>query len=509
MAIASDTGISNSDHITDSNTPSFTGSGTAGDTIEVFANSTLIARGLIPTGGTYTVTPTSPLLDGTYTITADQADGLNQHSSMSAAMTPNLKIDTLAPTVSITAVSPNPRNTAVSSLAITFSEPVSNFTLANLQLSNDGGSNQLATAGAQLTSSDSIHWTLSNLASVTGTNGNFALTLLPAGITDTAGNALAAGASSTWLTDLSPPTSKVSPLPQVQTSLSFAVTATGTDTPVGPGIPVSGISSFDLYVSTNGSPFVLWTTVPASNPTATFTGVSNTTYAFHSIAHDNAGNVETKSATLIEASTFVPDLTPPTAQITSDNFTAGGTFTLNYSGTAPGGSGVKTFSLFVQVDGGAVQPIGQFAAGMPTGGVYSGQTTYQGLTDGVQHTYIFSIQATSGPNITGALQATAPVVATFAVPSSPQVTAFSVEKGLAERSYVRYVDVTFNQAVSGLTLDTAHVTLKQFNLAGTTQLSTVNLAGKINLVDHVMELDFGAAGLGVPLTPRPAMATTN
>ena len=129
-------------------------------------------------------------------------------------------------------------------------------------------------------------------------------------------------------------------------------------------------------------------------------------------------------------------------------------------------------------------------------GVYSGQTTYQGLTDGVSHTYTFYIQGINGNGIAETAHAIAPITVTFAAPLVPQVTAFSVENGLAERSYIRYIDVTFNEPVANLTLDAAHVTLQQYALNGTTFVQNLDLTGKIQLVDQVMEIDFGPGGIG-------------
>jgi hypothetical protein len=76
-------------------------------------------------------------------------------------------------------------------------------------------------------------------------------------------------------------------VPKRGTSLGFAVSVNGSDAPTA---SPAGITTFNIYVSANGGPWSLWTIVPASNPTATFTGQSNTSYAFYSIAHDQAGD---------------------------------------------------------------------------------------------------------------------------------------------------------------------------------------------------------------------------
>ena len=90
-----------------------------------------------------------------------------------------------------------------------FVDPVSGFDKADLKLTRNG--TNVALTAATLTTTDNITWTLGNLSGLTGTAvGNatttYALTLTAAGsgITDAAGNALAADASDAWM--LNPPT---------------------------------------------------------------------------------------------------------------------------------------------------------------------------------------------------------------------------------------------------------------------------------------------------------------
>jgi hypothetical protein len=83
-----------------------------------------------------------------------------------------------------------------------------------------------------------------------------------------------------------PPASAVTLLPAVEPNPTFTVSWTGKDNPGG-----SGIAYYDIYESTNGTPATLW----ISHTTATsavFSGKVGNTYAFYSIATDNAGNRE-------------------------------------------------------------------------------------------------------------------------------------------------------------------------------------------------------------------------
>jgi YD repeat-containing protein len=94
--------------------------------------------------------------------------------------------------------------------------------------------------------------------------------------------------------DALPPVSSVTPL-TAENAWDVIVTCTGSDAH-------SGIGSYALYVRDNGGPWTYWTTTATG--TAIYTGETDHTYGFYSVATDNAGNVETKTAT-VEASTTV------------------------------------------------------------------------------------------------------------------------------------------------------------------------------------------------------------
>jgi hypothetical protein len=248
---------------------------------------------------------------------------------------------------------------------------------------------------------------------------------------------------------------------------------------------------------------------------------SNSTYAFSSIAHDNAGNAELKKP-IIEASTYLPDLTPP---VTSVNGTTGsnpstvtlstGTFTLNVTGTDSGGSGLAYFEAFVAVDAQAPVEIGTpIPAGSPDSkGNDHATLTYQGPTDGVTHQYRFySIGIDGAGNVEVAHPYPNDLIfsQTFAQPAQLQVTGFSVEDGAVERSYVRYLDIAFNESDSqsgghlaqiagSVNTPNPEILLYKYDLNGTTASKTpVSLQAPtaLDVLDHAIELDFGAYGVG-------------
>ncbi len=360
--------------------------------------------GLLDLSGTTHTTP------GSYVDTWTFA-GNTDYASTSGVVTDVIEQAALA-VMSIATVSPDPRNSVVSSIDVTFNEPVKpgTFTRSALTLTDNGGSNLITSAVTVALLSGSTYQ-INGLAGLTLADGSYTLMVNSALVQDQYGVAGTNALSTVWLMDATAPTSKVSALPKDESTLNFPVSVTGTDG----GSPPSGVKSYDIYSSTNGGAWTFWTTVPASSPTASFMGQSNTTYAFYSIAHDMAGNTEVKHP-VIEASTYVPNLTPPVTAVDgttgtnpSSVNTSTGTFTLDLTGSDPGGGQLTYFDVFVSIDGGAYTEVGPY--GIPAGpadssGKYHSTLPYQGLTDGKQHTYRFySVGYDSNNNIQSAQQA--------------------------------------------------------------------------------------------------------
>ncbi len=95
LATTSDSGSSNTDNITNDNTPTFTGTGTTGSVVTLYDGTTAIGVGTV-VNGNYSITA-STLLDGTHSITAVTTDAAG-NSTSSAAL--SVVIDTAAPEVS-------------------------------------------------------------------------------------------------------------------------------------------------------------------------------------------------------------------------------------------------------------------------------------------------------------------------------------------------------------------------------------------------------------------------
>jgi hypothetical protein len=148
--------------------------------------------------------------------------------------------------------------------------------------------------------------------------------------------------------DSVPPTSSVGSLPSAESTGSFTVTWSGKD-----DIGGSGVGSYNIYVSDNGGPYTLWQPV-TTQTSAAFTGINGHTYAFYSVATDNAGNVQpapaaaqattTINAAVVGTTISVQASAEPAALGDSVTFTAAVTPQDSTNGTPTG-------TIQFQVDG--------------------------------------------------------------------------------------------------------------------------------------------------------------
>lgn len=160
-----------------------------------------------------------------------------------------------------------------------------------------------------------------------------------------------------WLNtyDNSKPVSSVSPLAPQQSSNAFIVNWGGTDTG-------SGVKDYTIYVSQNGGPFTE-AVVETIGTSTLFFGNPDTTYAFYSIARDQAGNIE-NGKTTGEAVTHTPNAVVPA--------------TISISGriTRPSGQGMNNTTVRLVGEDGIPRfaktgPFGYYLfTGVPSGGTY-------------------------------------------------------------------------------------------------------------------------------------------
>ncbi len=151
--------------------------------------------------------------EGQYKVTLNPNPTIKDVAGNSIAQSASMEwnADFTQPTVTLGTISPNPRNTAVTSIPITFSEPVKGLDMADLKLTRDGQPVDLSTAQLTQLNAAGSSYSLDNIGILTNKNGSYELSLVgnSSGITDNAGNSLTQEVKDTWTAQLTPPTVSV------------------------------------------------------------------------------------------------------------------------------------------------------------------------------------------------------------------------------------------------------------------------------------------------------------
>jgi len=148
----------------------------------------------VPTAGTYYIGVSS-----FNNISYDPlASGSLQAGDTTGAYTTIFSVSMPALVADIIDVTPDPRSTAVDSIAIVFNRAVTGLDLADLRLVRDGLNVSLG--GAVVASTNGVNWVLSGLAGSTSSTGVYTLSLnaSASGIVDAGNLPLSASASDTW-----------------------------------------------------------------------------------------------------------------------------------------------------------------------------------------------------------------------------------------------------------------------------------------------------------------------
>ncbi len=96
LVATSDSGLSNTDNLTNITAPNFTGAGVeAGSTVTLFDGATAIGGGIVAIDGSWSVTAATPMANGVHRISANATDLAGNASASSAAL--SVTIDTIAP----------------------------------------------------------------------------------------------------------------------------------------------------------------------------------------------------------------------------------------------------------------------------------------------------------------------------------------------------------------------------------------------------------------------------
>ena len=173
-------------------------------------------------GDTYTLLVT-PTADGTVTASVAANAAQDAATNKNALTSGSVTSDRTAPTGTFTAVTPDPRFTAVSSVSINFSESVTGVGISDFTLTKDG--TPVALTGATIDGSGTAY-TLNGLSSLTNAAATYVLSLKSSGtgIVDVAGNEQSAGATELWL---------FSSTTVVQTGNTLVITDVGGNNNVG------------------------------------------------------------------------------------------------------------------------------------------------------------------------------------------------------------------------------------------------------------------------------------
>lgn len=323
LVATSDSGTSDTDGVTSDATPTFTGSAEAGSLVSLHSGGTLIGVGEA-TGGTYSITIASALAEGQHTVTATATDALGNISSRSEGL--DVTIDTVQPTVTVARAPAQPAvsNTQPLTFVVSFSEPVTGFTAADVGLT--------APAGTAVTVTGSGDSYTIELRAMSG-DGTVTVALTADAARDLAGNgntAAPAEGSITW--DSTAPTTPAAPRLDAASDTGSSSTdgVTNDATPVFTGVAEPG-STVTLYEGDTAlgavvaGPDGLWTITSST--------LAEGSHIVSAGATDAAGNASARSA----GTAIAVDVTAPAAPSAPDlavSSDSGSSSTDNYTNDA-------------------------------------------------------------------------------------------------------------------------------------------------------------------------------
>ena len=257
---------------------------------------------------------------------------------------------------SIAAVSPDPRNTTVSSIDVTFNEPVNpaTFTDSAVTLTDNGGPN-LITGAATITQVSGSTYQIGGLAALTQSNGQYTLTVNAADIDDESGNPGSGTNSTSWLMDTTPPTSSVQarcrPAAPASASPSRSPAPTVATRPRA-SPRMTSTSRSTAAPGRSGRPSRPPTPRPPTPARATRPTPSTASPRQRRQHREQETEPSRPAPTCPISPRRSPRSTAPRGPIPPRSTPTTGTFTLNITGNDPGGGIVADFEVFVSVDSG-------------------------------------------------------------------------------------------------------------------------------------------------------------
>lgn len=291
LASASDSGVSNTDNLTNVTTPTFTGTCIDGDTVQLYADGALVGQTTC-TDGSYAVQPTDPLDEGEHDITVTATDPGGNVSAPSDPLTITIDTSVDTPTVA-------PDLTPTSDTGPSNTDDVTNDTTPTFTGTCTDGESVTLYSGSTV------------IAQAACSGGSFTATASPAlgegqhqisfTVTDPAGNVSGNSPILTITIDITAPGAPVITTPPNNTATNNR----------HPAIAGTGTNGNYIQVFDNGSPVTCaegtitvqsdtWSCTPLS-------ALSTGSHTFTATQADLAGNVSGNS----NAVTLLIDITPP------------------------------------------------------------------------------------------------------------------------------------------------------------------------------------------------------
>jgi len=360
LAAGSDSGISNSDQITNAVNPVLTGTAEANATVKLYEGGTLLGSTLA-TNGTWSITLSTALTAGVHKFTATATNSSNITSALSGEL--SITVDLTSPSVTISSSSITLKAGETANITFTFSEnPGNTFTW-------DGSSGDITVSGGTLSalSGTGLIRTAIFTPAANTNNGVAGISVAAASYTDIAGNAGAAAPNQTITFDTQAPAATSVPFlrSSSDSGQSNVDGITNVTTPIftGTAEPGTTITLYDngstiigSVVATGGVWLITSTSLStgAHNITASARDAAGNTGPVSgalSIIIDNVAPVAPSQAALTGASDSGISTTDGITNITKPTFTgtaeAGATVRLyDTDGTTELGSGVSNLGLW-------------------------------------------------------------------------------------------------------------------------------------------------------------------
>ncbi|KGK13629.1 Ig-like domain-containing protein, partial [Vibrio navarrensis] len=309
LAASSDTGTSNTDNLTNDTTPTFTGTGTNGDTVTLISNVDGTIGSAVVSSGVWSITASSALTAGDHTITARATDTAgNTADSASLAIT----LDTSVPTPAITTpIEGDDKVNAAEDndvLIVGSGAEAGNSVTVTI----DDGANSLSQT---VTADVNGNWTISGSEFNVSAFNNGTLTV-SASQSDAAGNTSSAASTTITLDNTAPSAPSITtPIEgdgRVNAAEDNDVLITGSGAEAGNSVTVTihdGASSQSQTVTADGSGN--WTISGSEFNVSAFNNGTLTVSASQSDAAGNTSSAASTTITLDNTAPSAPSITTP------------------------------------------------------------------------------------------------------------------------------------------------------------------------------------------------------